>query len=118
MSSGSDNFEYPEGDAQVTSRAGHFDEETAVKTPAMLLLGALGWEEQAHLEYEWASGTSTEGRETMRQVILLPRLLAALRVLNPDLPETALHKAADILSEDRRAMPPQDAAKQLSLIHI
>ena len=112
MSSGTDNFEYPTGDAQVTSRAGHFDEETAVKTPAMLLLGALGWEEQAHLQNEWLSGTSTEGRSSMRQVILQPRLLTALQALNPDLPETALQKAVDVLIEDRRAMPPQDAAKQ------
>ena len=112
MSSGSDNFEYPRNDAQVTSRAGHFDEETAVKTPAMLLLGALGWEEQAHLQNEWLSGSSTEGRNSMRQVILQPRLVAALKALNPNLPDTALQKAVDVLIEDRRAMPPQDAAKQ------
>lgn len=112
MSSTSDNFDYPSGDGQVTSRAGHFDEETAVKTPAMYLLGALGWKYQAHLQNEWLSGTSTEGRTTMRQVILPPRLMAALRAINPDLPETALEKAADVLSEDRRTMPPQDAAKQ------
>ena len=91
MSSGPDNFEYPAGNDQVTSRAGHFDEETAVKTPAMLLLGALGWEEQAHLQNEWLSGTSTEGRSSMRQVILQPRLFAALRALNPDLPLSLIH---------------------------
>ena len=93
------------------TRAGHFDEEAAVKAPVLYLMGALGWEEQACLQNEWEGGTSSEGRRNDAQPILIPRLHAALTALNPDVPDRAIDRAIEILTEDRRAMPPQEAAR-------
>ena len=90
---------------------GEFHEDPAVKDPAMYLLGVMGWEEQADLYGEWADGVSSEGRRSMKEAILAPRLQVALRHLNPDMPEEGLEKAMDALQEDRRAMPAQEAAR-------
>lgn len=92
-------------------RRGQFDEDTAVKQPILYLMGALGWESQACLQGEWESGASTEGRLTDREVILAPRLRAALEALNPGLAPAAFERAIEQLTEDRRAMPPQEAAR-------
>ena len=100
---------YPEAERHV--RRGQFDEEAAVKQPALYVLGSLGWEEQACLQHEWDTGSSTEGRRTPREVILEPRLRAAFAELNPGLPLAAIEKAVESLKEDRRAMPPQEASK-------
>ncbi len=105
----------PEDDIQYGepsgSGRGEFHEDPAVKDPAMLLLGAVGWQEQGDLQQEWGSGTSSEGRRTMKEAILLPRLERALRHLNPDMPAEGLEKAVQALLEDRRAMPPQEAVR-------
>lgn len=93
------------------TRRGHFDEDTAVKQPVLYLMGALGWEEQACLQDEWKEATSSEGRKSDTQPILILRLRAALTALNPDLPEPAIERAIETLTEDRRAMPPQEAAR-------
>lgn len=93
------------------TRRGQFDEDTAVKQPVLYLMGALGWEEQACLLDEWKDGTSSEGRRVDTQPILIPRLRAALTTLNPDLPDRAIDRAIEALTEDRRAMPPQEAAR-------
>lgn len=100
--------DYPEASH---TRRGQFDEDTAVKAPAMQLLGGLGWEDQACLQHEWQTGVSTEGRSHMREAILVSRLREALDALNPGLPHAAISKAVDEITEDRRAMPAQDAAK-------
>jgi type I restriction enzyme, R subunit len=97
--------------APPQTRRGQFDEETAVKTPVLYLMGALGWDEQACLLSEWEGGVSTEGRRNDREVILVPRLRAALEALNPGLPPAAYDQAIEQLTEDRRAMPPQEAAR-------
>ena len=97
--------------APPQTRRGQFDEETAVKQPVLHLMGALGWEEQACLQSEWEGGVSTEGRRNDREVILVPRLRAALSALNPGLPPATYAQAIDQLTEDRRAMPPQEAAR-------
>lgn len=97
--------------APPSGRRGQFDEDTAVKQPILYLMGALGWESQACLQGEWESGASTEGRFTDREVILVPRLRTALEALNPGLAPAAIERAIEQLTEDRRAMPPQEAAR-------
>jgi type I restriction enzyme R subunit len=94
-----------------SSARGEFSEDVAVKDPAMHLLGAVGWEDQGDLYAEWAGPDSAEGRRSMKDAILLPRLQRALRHLNPDMPEEGQEKAVEALLEDRRAMPPQEAAR-------
>lgn len=95
----------------LQNRRGQFDEDTAVKQPVLYLMGALGWEEQACLQDEWKDGTSSEGRRADTEPILVPRLRAALTALNSDLPDRAIERAIETLTEDRRAMPPQEAAR-------
>lgn len=94
------------------SRAG-FNEDDLVKTATMRLMGELGWSEQDDLMHEWREGTSSEGRRSMKEVILHRRLEAALRDLNPDMPEEGIRKALDEITLDRRAMPKVDANKAL-----
>jgi hypothetical protein len=68
------------------SHAG-FAEDDLVKQAALGLLAELGWTEQTDLRNEWQSGPSTEGRLTMKQIILQPRLEQALQVLNREVPD-------------------------------
>ena len=49
-------------------------------------------------------GEGVVGRETKSEVVLVPRLRAALERLNPDLPADAINSAVDELARDRSAM--------------
>ena len=108
MTPGDDDILY-----QQPQRVGHggFAEDDLVKTATMKLLAEIGWDEQADLMHEWSGETSSQGRHSMREVILVPRLKAALEALNPDMPEAGIAKAIDALTLDRRVMPPADAAR-------
>lgn len=77
------------------------------------MLAELDWKDQADLMHEWAGGESTAGRHSMKEVILRPRLEAALRTLNPDLPNEAIGKAVDAIAEDRRVMTAEAANQSL-----
>lgn len=92
---------------------GGFGEDEAVKSPTTALLRELGWAEQADLMNEWTGETSSEGRRSMKEVILRPRLKSALRALNPDLPDTAIASAVEAITEDRRAMTAEAANQAL-----
>lgn len=92
---------------------GGFAEDDLVKTATMRLLSDLGWAEQDDLFHEWQGGVSSQGRASKRDVILQSRLEAALRALNPDMPEEGLRKAVEAIMEDRRAMPRVDANQDL-----
>lgn len=62
----------------------------------------LGWD-SVNAYDEWASGTSTLGRESKRVVVLVDRLRPALQ-LNPDLPLEAFEEAMEELCRDRTAL--------------
>jgi type I restriction enzyme R subunit len=94
------------------SHAG-FAEDDLVKQAALGLLAELGWTEQTDLRNEWQSGPSTEGRLTMKQIILQPRLEQALQVLNREVPDVGIAKAVEAVMEDRRTMRPVDANQDL-----
>ncbi len=62
-----------------------FSEDTLVEQPAIALFSELGYE-TANCFYEKVGGSSsTLGRETTEEVILLPKLRSALERLNPAL---------------------------------
>jgi len=69
----------------------HPDSEEALEKATMALFAQLGW--QTANCFEEVIGPSTDvpaerlylGRETTSQVVLIPRLRAALEKLNPDL---------------------------------
>ncbi|MFY0636653.1 type I restriction endonuclease subunit R [Maricaulis maris] len=109
MTPGDDDILYPEHHSQL-SHSG-WAEDDLVKKAAMDLLAGVGWRDQDDLMHEWAGDTSSEGRRSMREVVLVDRLQPALVQLNPDMPEIGIEKAIEVLTEDRRAMPPVDAAQ-------
>ena len=76
-----------------------------VEQPAIDLFAELGWT-TGNLFGEFAHGASAEGRASKRDAILPNRLRAALKRLNPSLPDAALDDAYAILTRDRGAIDP------------
>ncbi len=87
-------------------------EKALVEEPALELLVALGWQ-RGDLMQEEPGPKNPTGRVSFREVILPARLRAALRQLNPALPEEALTQAEARLSEDRSAMLPIPANREV-----
>ncbi|MDR3412383.1 MAG: type I restriction endonuclease subunit R [Formivibrio sp.] len=80
-----------------------YTEDQLVEQPAIGLFAELGWQTVSASEEIFGAG-GTLGRETKGDVILLPRLEAALKRLNPTLPHEAIALALDELTRDRSAM--------------
>src|SRR2546428_6260993 len=80
-----------------------YTENQLVEQPAIGLFAKLGWETVSALE-ETFGADGTLGRETKSEVVLGPRLRAALERLNPALPPEAISAALDELMRDRSAM--------------
>ena len=89
-----------------------FSEDTLVEQTAMRLLGQLGWRTVDAMEEDFGSD-SLLGRESRREVILERELMAALRSLNPDLPEVALRLALEAVTQDRSALTGIRANREL-----
>jgi type I restriction enzyme R subunit len=95
-----------------TDTAQDYGEDAAVEQPAIQLFGDLGWQ-TVNLYNEWASGSSTEGRESEKQVIIEARLVSALKKLNPQLPASAIVQAAGEITRDRSRMVQENANHEL-----
>lgn len=80
-----------------------YSEDDLIEQPAIALFEELGWE-TADCFSEFDELISPLGRETQAEVILKPRLQAAIERLNPDIPPEAIAAAIDELSRDRSAM--------------
>jgi type I restriction enzyme R subunit len=80
-----------------------YTEDRLVEQPAMQLFGELGWETVSAVEESFGP-RGTLGRETKSEVVLIPKLRAALERLNPSLPADAINSAMDELARDRSAM--------------
>ncbi|HVA65323.1 MAG TPA: type I restriction endonuclease subunit R [Elusimicrobiota bacterium] len=80
-----------------------YSEEHLVEEPAVKLFAALGWQTVSAMD-EVFGADGTLGRETPGEVVLLTRLLAALKKLNPAFPPEAITAAIDELARDRSAM--------------
>lgn len=94
------------------SPAQDYSENALVEQPAVALFADLGWE-TASLFREWSSGPSSIGRIAATEVIIRPRLLAALRRLNPGLPDAALDQAMEDVTRDRSRMVPVHANREV-----
>ena len=109
-----------------------YSEDTLVERPAIALFGQLGWEtancfdevfgvvgrdvppERLYGDAATAGpGRPYLGRETPAEVVLRPRLAAALARLNPDLPPEALALAVEELCRDRSALSPVAANREI-----
>jgi type I restriction enzyme R subunit len=83
--------------------AGAYTEDRLVEQPAIGLFAELGWQTVSALEEVFGPG-GTLGRETSGEVVLVPRLRAALERLNPHFAAEAIASAVDELTRDRSAM--------------
>src|SRR6266478_5404121 len=89
-----------------------YTENQLVEQPAIGLFAKLGWETVSALE-ETFGADGTLGRETPSEVVLVPRLRAALEQLNPGLPPEAISAAVDELTRDRSAMSLAGANREI-----
>ena len=80
-----------------------YSENSLVEQPAIALFAEFAWQTVSAME-EVFGPTGTLGRETSGEVVLVPRLRAALEKLNPKLPPEAIASAVDELARDRSAM--------------
>lgn len=76
-----------------------YSEDTLIEQPAIKLFDALGWR-TANLFREKFGANATLGRETTAEVVLVPRLRAAIERLNPGLSSEAVNAAIEELTRD------------------
>lgn len=89
-----------------------YSEDTLVEQPAIALFESLGWE-TGNLYAEWTGSSSSEGRQTQQDVVLVGRLRAALSKLNPDLPNEAINLVVEELTRDRSKLLPVNANQEV-----
>src|ERR1035441_3579031 len=92
-----------------------YTEDKLVEQPAIVLFAQLGWQTVSALE-EVFGADGTLGRETPGDVVLVPRLRAALERLNPAMPPEAISAAVDELTRDRSAMSLEAADREVCLL--
>ncbi len=80
-----------------------YNEEHLVEEPAIKLFASLGWQTVSAME-EVYGAAGTLGRENSGEVVLLSRLRAALKALNPTLPPEGIEAAVTILTKDWSAL--------------
>ncbi|WP_420619807.1 type I restriction endonuclease subunit R [Candidatus Poriferisocius sp.] len=91
---------------------GRLSEDALVEQPALRLLAELGWEVAEGFD-ETLGPAGTLGRDSQSEAVLGHRLRDALRSLNPRMPESALDEAVEQLVEDRSAMAPVRANREV-----
>ena len=87
-------------------------EDQLVEQPAIRLLAELGWKTVSASD-EVMGATGTLGRETTAEVVLVPRLRAALERLNPTAPPETLALAIELLTRSRSTMSPVAANREV-----
>lgn len=90
----------------------HPDSEEALELETIALFQQLGYT-TANCYNEWNSGTSTLGRETRSDVVLISKLRPALEKLNPHLPKQAIALAIEELTSDRSALTLASANREI-----
>jgi len=89
-----------------------YSEDSLVEQPAIELFRELDWQ-TANCFYEKFGEKGTLGRETSGEVVLMPRLRAALVQLNRDLPSEAIELAIEELTRDRSVMSQANANREV-----
>ena len=79
--------------------------ENALEEAAMVLFESLGYEVMGCFDEE-VGESSTLGRKTQREVVLVDKLKASLERLNPRADNTSIETAVDELTKDRSALHP------------
>jgi type I restriction enzyme R subunit len=88
---------------------GTYSEDQLIEKPTIMLLGALGWSSLNCYE----EAPAILGRTTTSEIVLRPRLFAALQNLNPALPPEPLTLAIEELTRDRSLMVPVQANREI-----
>jgi len=89
-----------------------FSEDALVEQPAIELFADLGWETQNCFR-EQVGKQNPLGRESRSDVVLVPRLRAALVTLNPGLPHEAIEGAIEDLTRDRSTLAAAHANREV-----
>src|SRR6266700_5886807 len=89
-----------------------YSEDILIEQPTIDLFADLGYE-TAYTFHEKLGKNGTLGRETDNEVVLVPRLRAALQRLNPDLPHEAIELAIEELTHDRSALSLANANREI-----
>src|SRR5258708_9064737 len=89
-----------------------YSESALVEKPAIALFAALGYK-TANTFHERLGKNGTLGRETYDEVVLSPRLRAALHRLNPGLSWEAIEIAVEELTRDRSALSLANANREV-----
>ncbi|WP_419629167.1 type I restriction endonuclease, partial [Thiolapillus sp.] len=90
-----------------------YSEDNLVEQPAIGLFSELGWETVNEFHEFDSSGKSILGRDAKTEVVLKSRLRPALERLNPGLPQEAFDQAMEELTQDRSAMAPVQANREI-----
>jgi type I restriction enzyme R subunit len=77
-----------------------YSEDALIEQPAIELFGKLRWETE-NCFHEFDHGASPLGRDSKGEVVLVPRLRAVLKILNPKLPAEAINPAIEELTRGR-----------------
>lgn len=97
-----------------------YSEDQLVEQPAIGLFADLGWQVAGPPPAMGGAGEIRDagllGRESRAEVVLVPRLRAALEKLNPTLPPEAITAAIDELTRDRSAMLLEQANREVYLL--
>ena len=90
----------------------NYSESTLVEEPTIALFSQLGYE-TFNAYHEQFGKHGTLGRETSAEVVLVPRLSAALQRLNPGMARETLDLAIEELTRDRSALSPAGANREV-----
>ena len=90
-----------------------FSENALVEQPAITLFGKLGYSTVNCFNEQVGTTNSTLGRETTADVVLVPKLRAALQKLNPGIANDAVQLAIEELTRDRSAMSLAQANREI-----
>jgi type I restriction enzyme R subunit len=90
-----------------------FSENALVEQPAIALFGELGYATANCFKEHVGTDNPTLGRETTADVVLVPKLQAAIKKLNPGIASDAVRLAIDELTKDRSAMSMAQANREV-----
>src|SRR5437879_1160078 len=89
-----------------------YSEDSLIEQPAIGLFRSLGYE-AANCFYEKCGESTTPGRATTAEVVLVPKLRAALKKLNRSIPGDGIEQAIEELTKDRSALHPVIANREV-----
>ena len=89
-----------------------YSEDTLIEQPAIELFSSL-WNETANCFYEKIGESSTLGRRTTQEVVLVPKLRAVLERLNPGISSEGIEQAIEELTKDRSTLHPVLANREV-----